>query len=203
VVSQVEPTGQHAVQVVPEHGVVPAGQSDPKTSQVVGFRFELQRQTPLGDPAGQQVASLFGHAPFTQVHVPALHVALTWHRLPQLPQLRELLLVSTHFPPQQIPPAHPVPSGFVFLHLPCLLRFLQGGHFFFLASAAFGATRPRRLTVPRMPRLRRRPRRRVKRRVRASKCGASMKQALHGRRHETAAQHTPRRDFVPRRCRFR
>jgi hypothetical protein len=104
-VSQVEPAGQHAEQVVPAHGVVPAGQAKPTISQVVGSRRELQRQTPLGDPAGQQVAPLIAQVPVTQVHMPALHVPLIWQRFPQLPQLRGSLARSTH------PPMHTVVPG--------------------------------------------------------------------------------------------
>ena len=108
----------------------------------------VQRQTlVLTAVVGQQVASLVGHAPLTQVHDPAEQMALTWHRLPQLPQWRGLLLVSTHLPPQQLPPGHAVPSDFVFLHLPRLLRFLQGRHAFF-AEAPSGCVRPRRPAVP-------------------------------------------------------
>jgi hypothetical protein len=97
--SQVEPAGQHAEQTGPAHAIVPAGQLNPRTSQVVGSRLELQRQAPLDDPDGQQVASLFAHGPLTQVHVPAAQMALSWQRLPQRPQLRAFVRVLTHLPP--------------------------------------------------------------------------------------------------------
>ena len=122
-VSQVEPAGQHAEQVDPAHRVVPAGQLGPRTSQVVGFRFEEQRQAPRGDAAGQQVLSLSGQAPLTHVHVPAEQLALSWQRLPQPPQLRGSLRVLTHFPPHRfLPPLH-------FFFRPFLLLF-------FLAAAS-------------------------------------------------------------------
>jgi hypothetical protein len=55
---------------------------------------------------------------------------------------------TTQRPPSHFPPGHTAPSGFFFLHLPCL-RLLQDGHFF-LAGASSGSARPSRIsTTPR------------------------------------------------------
>jgi hypothetical protein len=170
-VSQVEPAGQHAEQVNPAHRVVPGGQSAPKTSQVVGFRFDEQRQAPLGDAAGQQVASLFGQAPLTHVHVPAEQMALSWQRLPQLPQLRGSLQVLTHFPPHRfLLPLH-------FFFRPFLLLF------FLAAAASSGRARLGRLSTPlrTAARARRREPTAAKDRARASSRSASIERSLQCR----------------------
>jgi hypothetical protein len=54
-------------------------------------------------------------------------------------------------PPWHIPPAQPVPSGSVALHLP-FLRFLQGGHGFFFLAASPGAPLPSPSPAPTSPR---------------------------------------------------
>jgi hypothetical protein len=172
-VSQVEPAGQHAEQVNPAHRVVPGGQSAPKTSQVVGFRFDEQRQAPLGDAAGQQVAALFGQAPLTQVHVPAEQMALSWQRVPQLPQLRGSLRVLTHFPPHRfLPPLH-------FFFRPLLLLFLL----FLAAVASSGRARLSKLSTPlrAATRARRREPTAVKDRASASNRSASIERSLQCR----------------------
>jgi hypothetical protein len=194
-VSQVEPAGQHAEQIAPAHRVVPGGQSAPKTSQVVGFRFDEQRQAPLGDAAGQQVAALFGQAPLTQVHVPAEQMALSWQRVPQLPQLRESVIRFT-----QAPPHDTVPGGLA-THLPRLQRFLPFlrrhrplSHFShsphgclhlpdLAAAASSERARPGRLSTPlrAATRARRREPTAVKDRASASNRSASIERSLQCR----------------------
>jgi len=129
-VSQVVPVGQQDPQRGPGQATVPAGHKsrEPAVSQVRGSVAPVQRHASgLAAVVGQQAASAASQTPLTQVHVPAEQTALTWQRLPQLPQLRGSLLVSTQSPPQQGPAAHTAPSAlgrhFPFLHrfLPCLL----------------------------------------------------------------------------------
>jgi hypothetical protein len=136
VVSQIEPAGQQALQFGPVQGVVPAGQASTKLQVATSVNLAPGAHEQIdASLEGQQDPSGFPHPAFTQVHPPPAHLPLTWQRVPQVPQLRGSVLVSTQTPSQQLPPAHAAPSGFVFLHLPCRLRFLQGGQaFLFLAS---------------------------------------------------------------------
>jgi hypothetical protein len=137
--SQVDPVGQQAAQRGPGHGKLPGGQRVRLrgVSQMPQIVAPVQPQAPLGDASGQHVASSAPHAPPTHRQAPALHVALSWHCLPQVPQLRGSVSRSTqaplhsvvpaeqtHVPPRQIPaPLHAVPLVFG-RHLPFLHRFL-------------------------------------------------------------------------------
>jgi hypothetical protein len=81
-----------------------------------------------------------------------------------------------------IPPGHGVPSVFFFLHLP-FLRFLQGGHEFFLFASAISGEAAVALPMARLNRFpvsRRRERAAVKDRDRESKRAASMIDASWG-----------------------
>ena len=128
-VSHVEPLGQQAWQFGPTHRRA-TGQSVTSTaSHVTGsvmtpeMLFAAKQLHGSTVPAGQQLPPGGGQTPRTQEHVPALQRALIGQRLPQAPQLRGSLLVSTQAPPQQRPPAHVAPSALGW-HLPGLHRFL-------------------------------------------------------------------------------
>jgi hypothetical protein len=87
--------------------------------------------------------------------------------------------VATQLPPWHAPPLQAVPSGSFALHLP-FLRFLQGGHGFFLATASSrdaAATRPSAPPRTVVSALRREPAV-VRERVRVSKRESSMGECL-------------------------
>ena len=84
---------------------------------------------------------------------------------------------ATHLPPWHVPPRQAVPLGLVFLHLPCLLRFLHGAHgFFYLAAASSPHEAPSRLRAAARAaaKVRRREPTRLRDRARRSKWTASI-----------------------------
>jgi hypothetical protein len=130
-------------------------QSDTPTPQGVA-QLPLLRHC-LPSVQGRQVTTcpqLLGHVPQRPAHVAEADRGR-----------------QTQLPPRHTPSAHAVPSGSVPLHLP-RLRFLQGGHGFFLFFLA--SVVPSRSGVSAPPitaaRARRREPARLRRRARVSKC---------------------------------
>src|SRR5688500_7568822 len=141
----------------------------------------------VAEPPPAHISAPVAQDPCPVTHWRCAHSCPAPQALPQLPQWLAFLVVSTHLPPQHSPPAHAVPLGFFFLHLP-FLRFLHGGHgfflLFFLAAAASLQAAPR--APPSAPLRRalsawRREPAAVKDRVRVSKCAAAMAGSLAGR----------------------
>src|SRR5688500_11838564 len=93
-----------------------------------------------------------------------------------------------------MPPAHAVPSGSFFLHLPCL-RFLQGGHGFFFFAVVCSAPELRTPRAPdnSPPRARRREPVVVRVRVSLSKRVPSIRACLSARGQPRCARTVARK----------
>jgi hypothetical protein len=77
-----------------------------KAPQVVGsmkaIPFAIPHRHGNMALAGQHVAPGIMHVLLTQLQVPAEQLALSWQRVPQLPQLRGSVAVSTQISPQRV-----------------------------------------------------------------------------------------------------